>query len=81
MNGKRDAKALKDLESLVDSLRTNEEGGTCECFICTSFSFCTEIFREPVDVKKLNLPQYLEIIKHPMDLGTIKVTLFSHDEW
>eukprot|EP00045_Choanoeca_perplexa_P006704 m.57767 g.57767 ORF g.57767 m.57767 type:complete len:724 (+) comp13746_c0_seq1:77-2248(+) len=32
-------------------------------------------FRKPVDWKKLNLPTYPDIIKHPMDLGTIKKKL------
>ncbi|KAK3023592.1 hypothetical protein RJ639_044052 [Escallonia herrerae] len=30
------------------------------------------VFNEPVDVVKLNLPDYLTVIKHPMDLGTIR---------
>ncbi|KAJ1430212.1 Bromodomain-containing protein [Ochromonadaceae sp. CCMP2298] len=29
-------------------------------------------FREPVDWKGMGLPDYPEIIKHPMDLGTVK---------
>ncbi|PRP82692.1 bromodomain-containing protein 4-like [Planoprotostelium fungivorum] len=28
-------------------------------------------FNSPVDVKALNIPDYLTIIKHPMDLGTV----------
>ncbi|GAB6021940.1 hypothetical protein CHUAL_006101 [Chamberlinius hualienensis] len=32
-------------------------------------------FYEPVDALKLNLPDYHKIIKHPMDLGTIKKRL------
>lgn len=32
-----------------------------------------EAFLEPVDWKSLNLPDYPQIIKHPMDLGTIEV--------
>jgi hypothetical protein len=30
------------------------------------------IFLEPVDPIKLNIPDYLDIIKKPMDFGTIK---------
>lgn len=33
------------------------------------------IFSEPVDWEAQGLPDYPEIIKHPMDLGTIKVKL------
>lgn len=35
----------------------------------------TESFREPVDAKKLKLPNYHKKIKWPMDLGTIKKRL------
>jgi bromodomain-containing protein 4 len=30
-------------------------------------------FSKPVDVENLNLPDYYQIIKKPMDLGTVKV--------
>ncbi|CAN4087383.1 unnamed protein product [Withania somnifera] len=33
------------------------------------------VFNEPVNVKALGLHDYLDIIKHPMDLGTIKARL------
>ena len=32
-------------------------------------------FKEPVDWKKLQLPDYPQIVKHPMDLGTIDTCL------
>ncbi|CAH8360910.1 unnamed protein product [Eruca vesicaria subsp. sativa] len=35
------------------------------------------VFQAPVDVVKLNIPDYLTIIKRPMDLGTIKKNLAS----
>ncbi|KAJ8734130.1 hypothetical protein PYW07_014681 [Mythimna separata] len=35
-------------------------------------------FHQPVDAKKLNLPDYHKIIKKPMDLGTIKKRLESN---
>lgn len=35
------------------------------------------IFEEPVDPEKLNLPDYREVIKNPMDLGTVKKQLES----
>jgi hypothetical protein len=36
-----------------------------------------EAFNEPVDWKALNLPSYPQIIKNPMDLGTVKVSSFT----
>jgi len=35
-------------------------------------------FHQPVDPVKLNLPDYHKIIKHPMDLGTVKKRLESN---
>jgi hypothetical protein len=35
-------------------------------------------FQTPVDAKKLNIPDYHKIIKHPMDFGTIKKRLENH---
>ncbi|XAR51972.1 hypothetical protein NMG60_11006785 [Bertholletia excelsa] len=37
------------------------------------------VFNEPVDVVKLNIPDYFTVIKHPMDLGTIKSKLASSE--
>lgn len=36
------------------------------------------IFYEPVDHVKLGIPDYLDIIKTPMDFGTIKTNLHSN---
>ncbi|XP_004516284.1 transcription factor GTE8-like isoform X2 [Cicer arietinum] len=48
---------MKDCESLLTRLMTHQYGW---------------VFNTPVDVVKLNLPDYFTIIKHPMDFGTIK---------
>lgn len=34
-----------------------------------------KIFHEPVDPDRLNIPDYLEIVKTPIDFGTIKQRL------
>ncbi|XP_051116565.1 transcription factor GTE10-like isoform X3 [Andrographis paniculata] len=36
------------------------------------------IFNEPVDIVKHNIPDYFNVIKHPMDLGTVKGKLLSN---
>ncbi|EAW10502.1 putative transcription regulator BDF1 [Aspergillus clavatus NRRL 1] len=36
-------------------------------------------FREPVDPIKMNIPHYPQIIKHPMDLGTIERKLKNNE--
>lgn len=39
-------------------------------------------FAKPVDPLALNIPDYFDIIKHPMDLGTIKVcNLMVYRTW
>lgn len=35
------------------------------------------VFNTPVDVVKLKIPDYYDVIKHPMDLGTVKTKLSS----
>ncbi|KAK6920562.1 Bromodomain [Dillenia turbinata] len=51
---------MKQCEALLTKLMTHPHGW---------------VFNEPVDVVKLNIPDYFNVIKHPMDLGTIKTKL------
>ncbi|KAL6518032.1 hypothetical protein OROMI_033733 [Orobanche minor] len=36
------------------------------------------VFNEPVDIVKHNIPDYFDVIKHPMDLGTIQSKLLTN---
>jgi hypothetical protein len=58
--GTVNALLMKDCELLLKKLMDHQYG---------------YVFNTPVDVVKLNLPDYFTFIKHPMDLGTIKVKL------
>ncbi|XP_020534442.1 transcription factor GTE8 isoform X2 [Jatropha curcas] len=53
---------MKQCETLLNRLMSHQYGW---------------VFNEPVDIVKLNIPDYLNIIKQPMDLGTIKQKLVS----
>ncbi|CAA2993867.1 transcription factor GTE8 [Olea europaea subsp. europaea] len=53
---------FKNCESLLNKLMSHRFGW---------------VFSSPVDVVKLNLPDYFNVIKNPMDLGTIKSKLAS----
>uniref|UniRef100_A0A6M2EYR8 Bromo domain-containing protein n=1 Tax=Populus davidiana TaxID=266767 RepID=A0A6M2EYR8_9ROSI len=56
------AMLMKQCEALLNRLMTHQFGW---------------IFKTPVDVVKLNIPDYFTIIKHPMDLGTVKSKIVS----
>lgn len=58
-DGNRD-KVFKSCSNLLQRLMKHKHGW---------------VFNEPVDAKKLNIPDYHIIIKHPMDFGTIKTRL------
>ncbi|XP_030476905.1 transcription factor GTE8-like [Syzygium oleosum] len=53
---------MKDCEALLNRLMSHQYGW---------------VFNKPVDVKSLNIPDYFDVIKQPMDLGTIKGKLRS----
>ncbi|EOA30257.1 hypothetical protein CARUB_v10013379mg [Capsella rubella] len=53
---------MKHCETLLKRLMSHQHGW---------------LFKTPVDVVKLNIPDYFTIIKHPMDLGTVKTKLTS----
>ncbi|KAA8548201.1 hypothetical protein F0562_004538 [Nyssa sinensis] len=53
---------MKQCEALLKKLMSHQYGW---------------VFNTPVDVVKLNIPDYFTVIKHPMDLGTIKSKIAS----
>ncbi|KAL2321706.1 hypothetical protein Fmac_026085 [Flemingia macrophylla] len=56
------AALVKQCESLLNRVMSHQFG---------------KVFDKPVDVVKWNIPDYFTIIKHPMDLGTVKSRLIS----
>lgn len=56
------AAIMKQCESILNKLRTHQFGW---------------VFNNPVDAVALKIPDYYTVIKHPMDLGTIKNKLSS----
>lgn len=56
------AMLMKQCENLLSRLMSHQFGW---------------VFNTPVDVVKLNIPDYFTVIKHPMDLGTIKSKITS----
>nr|XP_004500666.1 transcription factor GTE10-like [Cicer arietinum] len=56
------ATLMKQCETLLNRLMTHQFGW---------------VFSEPVDAVKLNIPDYFTVIKHPMDLGTVRDRLTS----
>ncbi|XP_015578073.2 transcription factor GTE4 [Ricinus communis] len=58
--GRCNREVFKKCEDLLEKLMKHQYGW---------------VFNKPVDVKKLKLHDYFKIIKHPMDLGTVKSRL------
>ncbi|XP_061359791.1 transcription factor GTE10-like [Gastrolobium bilobum] len=56
------ATLMKQCETLLNHLMSHQFGW---------------VFNTPVDVVKLNIPDYFTVIKHPMDLGTVKRRITS----
>lgn len=56
------AMLLKQCETVLNHLMSHQFGW---------------VFNTPVDIVELNIPDYFSVIKHPMDLGTVKKKLLS----
>ncbi|KAF8390596.1 hypothetical protein HHK36_025123 [Tetracentron sinense] len=57
-----DTMLMKQCETLLKRLMSHQFGW---------------VFKTPVDIVKLNIPDYFTVIKHPMDLGTVKSRIAS----
>jgi bromodomain-containing factor 1 len=63
----------------VDELIDNPEMRYCYDIVASLMeNEQAEAFNEPVDWKALNLPSYPQLIKNPMDLGTVKELLLDN---
>ncbi|KAF9602934.1 hypothetical protein IFM89_032816 [Coptis chinensis] len=62
MNSTSHAMIMKQCASLLQRLMTHQNG---------------RLFNTPVDVVKFNIPDYFNVIKHPMDLGTVQKKIIS----
>jgi hypothetical protein len=81
-----DESVLQEAPASIEELELpdiNEQQPIYECWDKAAKRMITSIwkhhqawiFHEPVDPQKLNIPDYKEIIKQPMDFGTIKTKL------
>lgn len=88
-SGRPIKKPSKDLPELPQSSAKPKKGRLTE-----QLKYCSTVLKElfakkhrgyawpfykPVDAKLLDLPDYHQVIKHPMDLGTIKRKLYNHE--
>lgn len=62
-----------DMEDQKKFLETDWQSFAQEILTTVKKSKGAKIFNTPVDYVKLNIPDYPEIVKNPMDFGTIKV--------
>ncbi|KAK4256972.1 hypothetical protein QN277_006625 [Acacia crassicarpa] len=80
--GQKDPKRKRSIEPLKHSAQVTSSNAMlmkqCEdlldCLMSHKYGY---IFNEPVDIVKLNIPDYHYVIKHPMDLGTVKSRITS----
>lgn len=71
-------RADRRAENGVDAKLANEELRRCFDILAWQMEQpVAAVFLEPVDWKALDLPLYPQLIKHPMDYGTIKTRLLS----
>ena len=90
-SGRTIKKPVKDLPYTANQPQTSK---TKKVKLSEQMKYCNLIIKElfskkhnsyawpfynPVDVQMLNLPDYYEIIKQPMDLGTVKVKLENRE--
>jgi len=72
----------QNLQLHVNALRIEASLGAMKQLLARLMSHLAHnrkgTFNEPVDYKAFGLVDYLTVVKHPMDLGTVKKTLYSN---
>lgn len=86
MSGNENDEIFDEFLKIVYLFLSKDEAGLIISFFFFFFLFISsyfflEPFKEPVDWERLELLDYPDIVKNPMDLGTLKVFSFLYSSY